>query len=296
MANLLGRSIVRSGSMSKADSESSSLFFAHKTVRESQKEMIEDGENALEKGDFLLAAAPTGIGKTAAALASALEISMSGRDIVENKKIIFMTGRQSQHRIIVDTVRKINSRIPDGFPRVKLVDIIGRESMCEHIDKSTGKCSCEEEVVEESRKGRRSDLREKMLEEPRHVGWSIEYGRQRKICAWATARSAASRADILVCDYNHIFIDSIRESSLPAMGIEIENSILIVDGILMKHIIYQTGLGMVLREILEKMCFEEHCRILKSTKATSTKSQSDWTYLRLTGWKKQLFLNSRLRH
>ena len=229
MANLLGRSIVRSSSMSKADSESSSLFFAHKSVRESQKEMIEDGKNALEKGDFLLAAAPTGIGKTAAALASALEISMSGRDIVEDKKIIFMTGRQSQHRIIVDTVRKINSRIPDGFPRVKLVDIIGRESMCEHIDKSTGKCSCEEEVVEESRKGRRSDLREKMLEEPRHVGWSIEYGRQRKICAWATARSAASRADILVCDYNHIFIDSIRESSLPAMGIEIENSILIVD-------------------------------------------------------------------
>ena len=32
-----------------------------------------------------------------------------------------------------------------------------------------------------------------------------------------------------MCDYNHIFIDSIRESSLPAMGIEIENSILIVD-------------------------------------------------------------------
>ena len=84
MANLLGRSIVRSSSMSKADSESSSLFFAHKSVRESQKEMIEDGKNALEKGDFLLAAAPTGIGKTAAALASALEISMSGRDIVED--------------------------------------------------------------------------------------------------------------------------------------------------------------------------------------------------------------------
>ena len=48
MANLLGRSIVRASSMGKADSESSSLFFAHKSVRESQKEMIEDGKNELE--------------------------------------------------------------------------------------------------------------------------------------------------------------------------------------------------------------------------------------------------------
>ena len=38
-----------------------------------------------------------------------------------------------------------------------------------------------------------------------------------------------SHADILVCDYNHIFVEGVREASLPAMGIELENSILIVD-------------------------------------------------------------------
>tara|TARA_B100000424_G_scaffold35635_3_gene24086 strand:- start:5655 stop:7580 length:1926 start_codon:yes stop_codon:yes gene_type:complete len=191
--------------------------------------MISDGVRALTNGGFLLAAAPTGIGKTAAALASALHSSFDNHISPDRANIIFMTGRQTQHKIVVDTVRKINSRIPDGVPKISLVDIIGREGMCDHVDKMTGKCDCEDGVVEESRKSRRADLRRKLLDEPQHVDWTVKYGRSRKICPWASARLAAGHADILVCDYNHVFVENVRESSLPAMGIELENSILIVD-------------------------------------------------------------------
>ena len=228
-ANLLGRSIVRSVSMTADQEVVPSSFFAHESMRASQQEMIADGIEALSERGSLLAAAPTGIGKTAAALASALEVANRVHDFSYRPKILFMTGRQSQHKIVVETVRQINSNLPRETPRVKLVDIIGREGMCESVDKSTGKCSCEEDIVEESRKDRRSDLRDKILEEPRHVGWSVNFSRQRKICAWATARSAVKYADIVVCDYNHVFIEGIRESSLPAMGVDLESSILIVD-------------------------------------------------------------------
>ena len=51
------------------------LFFAHEKIRDSQKKMVSDGIIALRERDFLLAAAPTGIGKTAAALASAFEVA-----------------------------------------------------------------------------------------------------------------------------------------------------------------------------------------------------------------------------
>ena len=205
------------------------LYFAHENARSSQSEMIADGVRALTSGGFLLAAAPTGIGKTAAALASALHSSFDNHISPDRANIIFMTGRQSQHKIVVDTVRKINNRIPDGFPKISLVDIIGREGMCDHVDKMTGKCDCEDGVVEESRKSRRADLRKKLLEDPQHVDWTVKYGRARKICPWASARLAAGHADIIVCDYNHVFVENVRESSLPAMGIELENSILIVD-------------------------------------------------------------------
>ena len=205
------------------------LYFAHENARSSQSEMIADGVRALTSGGFLLAAAPTGIGKTAAALASALHSSFDNHISPDRANIIFMTGRQSQHKIVVDTVRKINNRLPDGFPKISLVDIIGREGMCDHVDKMTGKCDCEDGVVEESRKSRRADLRKKLLEDPQHVDWTVKYGRARKICPWASARLAAGHADIIVCDYNHVFVENVRESSLPAMGIELENSILIVD-------------------------------------------------------------------
>jgi DNA excision repair protein ERCC-2 len=205
------------------------LFFAHEQIRNPQKEMISDGIIALREGGFLLAAAPTGIGKTAAALASAFEVVNFYNTNPEVPKILFMTGRQSQHRIVVDTVRQINSKLPSGNPRIKLVDIIGREGMCEVVDKSTGQCSCEKDVVESARRARRVDLGEFILEAPRHVDQVIKEGRARRICAWATARSAVRDAHILVCDYNHVFIEGVRENSLPIMGVSLENAILIVD-------------------------------------------------------------------
>ena len=83
-------------------------FLAHDELRDSQGEMIFDGIAALGAMGFLLASAPTGIGKTAAALAAALDAS---RKSPEPKVVMFLTGRQSQHRIVVETVRRINEKL-----------------------------------------------------------------------------------------------------------------------------------------------------------------------------------------
>ena len=215
--------------MSEGDFENGDLFFAHESPRESQKEMIADGINALKDGRFLLAAAPTGIGKTAAALASALKVANLYSTSSETPKILFLTGRQSQHRIVVDTIREINRRIPQGFSRVKLVDIIGREGMCKNVDKTTGKCNCEAGVTESERRFLRSDLEEYIHSEPRHVDQTLKHAERSDVCAWATARDAAKSTNIIVCDYNHVFVEGVREASLPVMGVELGNSILIVD-------------------------------------------------------------------
>ena len=215
--------------MSVGSEVESRLFFAHEQIRDSQKKMVSDGIIALQEGVSLLAAAPTGIGKTAAALASAFEVTNFYNANPEVPKILFMTGRQSQHRIVVETVRLINSNLPSGNPRIRLVDIIGREGMCDSVNKSTGECTCEEGIVEPARKGRRADLEDFILEEPRHVDRVIKEGVARGICAWATARSAVRRADILVCDYNHVFVEEVRENSLPVMSVDLDNAILVVD-------------------------------------------------------------------
>ena len=201
-------------------------YFAHDEARDSQSDMIQDGIEALLSNGFLLASAPTGIGKTAAALASAITAQRSSSD---NLKILFLTGRQSQHRIVVDTVRKINLRIPTHQPKIRLVDLIGREGMCKNVDRISGQCDCEEQLDNSMREELRADAQSKILTSPTHVDNVINFSRKVNICPWATAREAVKNTDILVCDYNHVFIDSVREASLPSMGIDVENTILIVD-------------------------------------------------------------------
>ena len=201
-------------------------FIAHEELRIAQREMVEDSINALKGKGFLLAAAPTGIGKTAASLAATIEIA---RNSERRMQILFLTGRQSQHRIVIETVRSINSRLEEGISKVKVVDLIGRESMCEDIDRITGKCYCEEGIVEGSRQMRRDDIKEYILNSPKHVDDIIRTCRDKKICSWASSRSAVKHCDILVCDYNHVFVENVRERSLPAMSIELENTIIVVD-------------------------------------------------------------------
>ena len=101
-------------------------FLAHESPRPGQLEMIQDGIDALEKGNFHLAAAPTGIGKTAASLAAALQVASLHP---QKKTVFFLTSRQTQHRIVVDTVRRINQRRKGMIP-VRLVDMVGQAGMC----------------------------------------------------------------------------------------------------------------------------------------------------------------------
>ena len=62
-----------------------------------------------------------------------------------------------------------------------------------------------------------------------HVDQILKKVENEDICAWATSRDAARSTNIIVCDYNHIFVEGVRESSLPVMGVELENTIIIVD-------------------------------------------------------------------
>lgn len=201
-------------------------FLAHKNPRPGQIDMIRECRESLSKNGHHLAAAPTGIGKTAASIAAALEVAMNSS---VKPHILFLTGRQSQHKIVIDTVRKINSRLDNNFRDVKVVDIIGRESMCEVVDIQTGRCLCEQGSSESARARLKEDVRNYILQSPRHVFETVEKSKTFGVCAWQTCRSAVKDCDILVCDYNHVFAEQVRENSLPSMGISLQNSIIIVD-------------------------------------------------------------------
>ena len=214
-------------------------FLAHATPRPGQLEMIQDGIKALERGGFHLAAAPTGIGKTAASLASALEVASQSP---QKKTIFFLTSRQTQHRIVVDTVRRINQR-RQGMMPVRLVDMVGQAGMCVQpfakesplvfsllCSQARKTRSCKPWIT--SAPG----LKERILAHPLHVDELVDisrthtaHGEPAQTCPWKAAREAVSGADVFVGDYNHLFDDGVRNSSLKAMDLSLEDIIIVVD-------------------------------------------------------------------
>lgn len=214
-------------------------FLAHETPRPGQLEMIQDATSTLEQGGFHLAAAPTGIGKTAASLAAALLVA-SQQPI--KKTVFFLTSRQTQHRIVVDTVRRINERRHGSMP-VRLVDMVGQAGMCVQpfakeapfvfslmCSQARRTKACKPWIT--SAPG----LKEKILAQPLHVDELVSIAQQHTFqgapavtCPWKIAREAVSGADVFVGDYNHLFDEGVRESSLKAMEVSLEDIIIVVD-------------------------------------------------------------------
>ena len=214
-------------------------FLAHEKPRPGQIEMIRESTEALRSGGYHLAAAPTGIGKTAAALAAALEITQNSSN---RKHIFFLTSRQSQHQIVVDTVRRIN-QIRVGKSPITLVDMIGQAGMC--VQPFAKESSLVFSMMCSNARKTKScrpwitsapGLTKRILDSPLHVSELVELTKIHRVggeiaqtCPWKAAREAAGHADIFVGDYNHIFNEDVRKSSLEAMGISLENIIVIVD-------------------------------------------------------------------
>tara|TARA_B100000575_G_scaffold190644_1_gene153760 strand:+ start:49 stop:2052 length:2004 start_codon:yes stop_codon:yes gene_type:complete len=199
-------------------------WLAHDRPRPGQIEMIESCINSLNEGNSHLTSAPTGIGKTAAALAAAFDLASKSSG---NKTVVFLTPKQAQHQIVVDTVRKINQR--NNSYTIRLVDLIGRESMCENVDKLTGDCDCKKNQNTKLSFNPEDEVRKYILNSPRHVQEVIDISKNYCVCAWAACRSAVRDCDLLVCDYNHLFVENIRESSLSSMKLDLDDLIIIVD-------------------------------------------------------------------
>ncbi len=227
-----------SGDESSAYSEEI-RYLAHEEARPGQLEMIHDCLKALQQGGHHLAAAPTGIGKTAAALAAAIDAARTANG---PRTIFFLTSRQSQHKIVVDTVRRINARRPPQ-EKVRLVDMVGQSNMCVQpfakespplfsllCSQARSQRTCKPYLTQAP------GLRQRILSDPLHVDELVqmaqthsEHGVPTLTCPWKAAREAVSSADVFVGDYNHLFVDAVRDASLNAMELDLSDIIVIVD-------------------------------------------------------------------
>ncbi len=191
-----------SGHMSAPD------LFPYPAARRGQEEFLRDAREALAQGSILVAQAPTGLGKTAVALASALECALE-----HGKKVLFTTSRRSQHVMAIETLRQIRE-----LTELTVVDMIARESMCDDHSHHPVR----------HRGSRIRAVSQVLLQGIFHVQEVVELSRRFGVCAYTTGLRAAKQCDVLVCDYNYLF-SQYRETILKALGFGLPDCIMIVD-------------------------------------------------------------------
>ncbi len=216
----------------------SDLLFPHDKIRPIQKEVIEDITKALENKEHILLHAPTGLGKSAAALAPALTYALKNK-----RTVFFLTSRHTQHQIAINTLREIKKKYHVQFT---VADIIGKKWMClfpgvqelqsgefTEFCKATveaGKCEFYSNVrtnFKVSVQGKKT--LEEVKEGIHHAEEVITLCRQDTVCPYEITLELIKDADVIVGDYSYIFNPLISDVLLKKTGKILENCIVIVD-------------------------------------------------------------------
>ncbi len=213
-------------------------LFPFDDVRPVQEEFIGSVKTALEDGKNLIAHAPTGLGKTVASLAPAIEYALE-----TNKVIFFLTSRHTQHRIAIETMDLIKEKKNVQF---NVVDFIGKRSMClvpgvqslgsaEFLEYcrtvSRKDYTCEYYVNTRKQGGQSTVKAQEAMMNARNMDLDslMSFCTREKLCPYEISMLLAEKARVVVCDYNYIFNDSIRQLILGKMDRTLSECIVIID-------------------------------------------------------------------
>lgn len=218
----------------------SDAFFPYDNIRDSQRQLMADIAGALRERKHIIAHAPTGLGKTAAALAPALRLAEK-----EDLTVMFLTSRNTQHQIAVETARAIKDRFGLRFP---VAGMTGKKWMCcqpgaeampssdfsEYCKMLKEDDQCEYYVNTRPRemalttraKAKLDHLSEKS---PHHTSDFVKACAGEGLCPYEMSLSLSAKSRMIVGDYYFAFHPVISENFFSKIDKAMDRVILIVD-------------------------------------------------------------------
>lgn len=203
-------------------------LFPFGSVRDGQRQFIADVAEAAKKGGHLLAHAPTGLGKTVSTLAPLVAYALAN-----DKRVFFLTSKQSQHKIAIDTLKAIREKAGVAFT---VSDIIGKQDMCprrearELFSKRFAEFCRREQVSKQCEYWENANAGAIRLlkQRPHHVEELVITATDQTTCPHQAALDLAAQAHVVVCDYNYFFSD-LRESMQERLKLDLASVLLVVD-------------------------------------------------------------------
>lgn len=203
-------------------------LFPFGNVREGQREFVADVQQVVTQGKHLLAHAPTGLGKTVSTLAPMVAFALAN-----NKRVFFLTSKQSQHKIAVDTLKAIRDKA--GVPFV-VADVIGKQDMCprrearEMFSKRFAEFCRREQVSHQCQywENANGPAIKLLKQRVHHVEELVIVSTDCTTCPHQAALDLAAQAHVVVCDYNYFF-SNMRDQMQERLRLELSDVLLVVD-------------------------------------------------------------------
>lgn len=193
---ILARCTARLARAARRRASLDALHFPFQTQRPQQDAMMEQVRLAIRDQSCVLLSAPTGIGKTVAALYPAVEQALR-----DGLRLFFVTAKTTQQTLAVETLQ----RLAQQGVQFTAVHLRAKEKSC-----LNEVYFCHENVCEYARdyaaKLERTGLVEGLLELP-VVGPATcaQAGTLHRVCPFELSLDVATEADIIIGDYNYVF-------------------------------------------------------------------------------------------
>lgn len=215
------------------------VFFPYEVVRSEQQNLISEVAQVIHNKSILLAHAPTGLGKTVSTLSPALSFALENK-----KKVFFLTPKNSQHQIVLETINLMNEKFNLD---IKAVDLIGKRNLCldpfvSNVNtgfydacskrKKEGKCK---HYINTKGKTQKQKISAKRKKSSVVVKFNLSATKMKELCEvnelcpYEIILEQIHDADIVICDYSHVFDEMIRNNIFEQAKINLSDVILVVD-------------------------------------------------------------------
>lgn len=183
------------GWMAQSRPSMRSLAFPYEEYRSGQRDMAANAYRAIKMRRLLLCQAPTGIGKTAAALFPA--IKALGEGLTE--RIFYLTARTTARKAAEDALERMRKA---GL-HARAVTLTAKEKVCFTPGARCYPDECPYAAGYYDR--RRAALTEAMSMERFGKEEIAELAREYEICPFELSLDLCETADVVICDYNYVF-------------------------------------------------------------------------------------------